>query len=157
VPLPDYLPHFGPLIANSLGVHFIYDVTTARVQYVSEAYERVFESPAADVHDHLADLLARAHPDDVHYVRTRLAAAAEEEVVPDLEVRVDRPAGGTQWFCLTLCRLPVQAEEHYISGQIQDITRAKQTMQNAQKFNMKKNATLEIMSHDLSTPLVLIQ
>ena len=157
MPIPDYLPYFRPLIAHSLGVHFIYDVTAAQVYYVSESYARVFESPAADVNDHLADLLTRAHPDDVHYVRTRLAAAVEEEVVPDLEVRVDRPAGGTQWFCLTLCRLPTQGGKQYVSGQIQDITRAKQTMQNAQKFNMKKNATLEVMSHDLSTPLVLIQ
>lgn len=109
MPLPDYLPHFGPLIANSLGVHFIYDVTTARVQYVSEAYERVFESPAADVHDHLADLLARAHPNDVHYVRTRLAAAAEEEVVPDLEVRVDRPAGGRSGFACRSAACPSKA------------------------------------------------
>jgi two-component system sensor histidine kinase VicK len=30
-------------------------------------------------------------------------------------------------------------------------------MQNAQKFNMKKDATLEIMSHDLAAPLVSIQ
>ena len=94
MPIADYLPHFRPLIANSLGVHFIYDVTATRVCYGSETYARVLDSPAAEFNDHLAGLLTRAHPDDVRYVRTRLAAAAEEEGVPDLEVRVDRPAGG---------------------------------------------------------------
>jgi two-component system sensor histidine kinase VicK len=155
--MTDYLPYFRPLIANSLGVHFIYDLAESRVHYVSEAYERVFGSPADEVNDHLADWLARVHPDDVAYVRERLAAAPEEEVVPDLELRVDRESGGTQWFCLTACRLPAEAGKTYLSGQIQDITRAKETVYNAQKFNMKKNATLEIMSHDLAAPLVLIQ
>ena len=155
--MPDYFSYFRPLITHSLGVHFIYDVAAAQVRYVSEAYSRVFGPPADEVNDHFPRWLARAHPDDVAYVRERLAAAAEEEVVPDLEMRVAREGGGTQWFCLTACRLPAKAGKTYFSGQIQDITRSKATVQNAQKFNMKKNATLEIMSHDLSAPLLLIQ
>jgi len=155
--MADYLSCFRPLIAHSLGVHFVYDIAAARVCYVSEAYPRVFGGPAEQVQVHLPQWLARAHPDDITYVRQRLAAAAPAEVVSDLEIRVAREGGGTQWFCLTACRVPADAGQAYLSGQIQEITRAKETTNNAQKFNMKKDATLEILSHDLAAPLLFVQ
>jgi two-component system sensor histidine kinase VicK len=40
---------------------------------------------------------------------------------------------------------------------VQDVTAAKKVALNAQKFNTKKDATLEILSHDLAAPLVNAQ
>lgn len=155
--MQDYLRLFQPLLMHAKTVQFVYSLTEGQVHYVSEAYEPVFERPAARVNDDLPDWLAQLHPDDWPLVRQRLLALGPEEVLQDVELRRQRPDGSLQWLCLSACRAQGPDGQAYLSGSLLDFSTSKKAAQNAQKFNTKKDATLEILSHDLAAPLVLLQ
>lgn len=153
----DYLDLFRPLLEHSNELCFAYNLVSRRVVYVSAAYEQVIGDPRAHLDDDLPYLLTRIHPDDWQYLRQRLAQAAPDEVVQEVELRLARADGRTQWLLLTVCQRQLPSGEPHLVGKARDITQAKESSINAQKFNAKKDATLEILSHDLAAPLVLLQ
>ena len=155
--MPDYLDLFRPLLESGNELYFVYDLASRRVVYVSVAYEQLIGDPSAHIHDDLPFLLGRINPDDWQYLCQRVAQAAPNELVPRVELRLRRPGGGIQWISTTVFRRSPTPEEHYLVGTAQDITLEKETSINAQKFNTKKDATLEILSHDLAAPLALLQ
>ncbi len=155
--MPDYLKLLHPLLEHSNAVSFVYDLAAQRPLYVSAAYEQVIGDPITHIHEDLPLLLGRVHADDWQLLQQRLVAAALNELVQDVEVRLARANGSWQWLCLTAGRVPGPGELEYLVGAVRDITRDKEVMFNAHKFNTKKNATLEILAHDLATPLVLLQ
>lgn len=152
----DLLP-FLPFIARSKAVHFVYELAAQQVVYVSEAYARLTSEKPEEVNEALPGWLARVHPDDWQHLRQQVAQAAPEELVEDVEVRVARAGEDTQWLCVTVCRSRTADGQACLSGTIRDVTRSKATALNAQKFNTKKDATLEILSHDLAAPMALMQ
>lgn len=153
----DYLELFRPLLEHSNELCFAYNLARRRVVYVSAAYEQVIGDPRAHLNDDLSYLLARIDPDDWQYLRQRLAQAAPSEVVQGVELRLKRVDGRTQWMLLTVCRRQLPQGEPHLVGKARDITQEKESSINAQKFTAKKDATLEILSHDLAAPLVLLQ
>ena len=154
---PAYPLLFRSLLARSATVYFSYHVAEKRVAYVSPAYEHVFNAPLAHVHDDVPTWLARLHPEDAPLLREHLTRVLAGEFVQDVEVRLTHAAEGEQWLSLSAGLELSPDGQQYVSGTVRDITRAKEASLNAQKFNTKKDATLEILSHDLATPLVLLQ
>ncbi|WP_165822292.1 sensor histidine kinase [Hymenobacter edaphi] len=156
---PDYAALFGPLTAHSRTVYFAYHVGTRRVRYLSPAYEQVLGGPVARIAQDLPRWLARLHPDDLEYLREQLlpVVRGETAVVEDLELRLRHPDDRRQWLALTAARSTDEQGTTTLVGTLRDITRTKEYMHNADKFNAKKNATLEILSHDLSGPLMVVQ
>jgi two-component system sensor histidine kinase VicK len=155
--MTDYLELLRPFIAHHQAVQFVYQSATRQVVYVSDAYEQVVGDPIAHVNEDLPHWLRRLHPDDHVLLRTRLAAARPGEMVENLELRVTMPNGNTQWLCMAACWVRHDEGQTYLTGRVEDITRAKENSINSEKFNTKKNATLEILAHDLAAPLHLLQ
>lgn len=155
--MSSFFPLLQPLLEGSSAVYFVYHLEGQQVIYLSAGYEQLTGDPAAHVNDDLPYWLERLHPDDHGYLRYRFAQAPPGEVVQDVELRLAQPGGGTQFLSLTACRVAQPDGQNYLSGRLEDITRAKEMAINSQKFNTKKNATLEILSHDLATPLGLLQ
>ncbi|WP_324671335.1 ATP-binding protein [Hymenobacter sp. GOD-10R] len=155
--MSDYLALLRPFIARSQAVQFVYQLATQRIVYVSEAYEQVVGDPIAHVNEDLPRWLQRLHPDDWQLLRHRFAEAQLEEMVENIELRVMQPNGGTQWLCLSACQVCDSDGQAYLTGRLEDITKVKENGINAEKFNAKKNATLEILAHDLAAPLALLQ
>jgi len=153
----DYLDLLRPLLEHSNELYFAYDLGEQRVVYVSAAYEQIIGDPREHIHDDLPHLLTRVHPDDWEFLRQQVAQAALEELVQDVEVRLNRTADSTQWMQVSVCLRQLPTGTRYLVGTVRDITRDKETVINGEKFNSKKNATLEILSHDLAAPLVLLQ
>ncbi|RZK31029.1 MAG: PAS domain S-box protein, partial [Hymenobacter sp.] len=153
----DDLELFRPLFEHSNEICFAYDLTVRRVVYASAAYEQVIGDPVAHLGEDLPYLLDRIFPDDRQYLRQRLAQVAPGEVVQDVELRMIRADGGTQWMQLSVCHRQMPQGGQYLVGRARDITLAKETSNNSEKFNAKKDATLEILSHDLAAPLTLLQ
>ncbi|MGI4866392.1 MAG: PAS domain-containing sensor histidine kinase [Janthinobacterium lividum] len=153
----DYPQLFRTFLDRSSTVYFSYRVADRQVVYVSPAYEQVFGDPAAHVNEDLPLWLARVHPDDLALLREYLAQVLAGALVQQVEVRVNQPDGSLQWLLLAACREYLAEDDLYLSGTVQDITRPKEVSINSEKFNTKKDATLEILSHDLSAPLALLQ
>jgi two-component system sensor histidine kinase VicK len=152
----DYLPLFRSFFDRSATVYFSYRVADGQVVYVSPAYEQVVGDPAAHVNEDLPLWLARIYPDDLLLLRDCLAKVLAGEL-QHAEVRVNQADGHTQWLSISACREYLAGDDLHLSGTVQDITVEKKLSINSEKFNAKKNATLEILSHDLAGPLMLLQ
>jgi len=156
--MSDVLPLFGPLLENSHTVHFAYDLGARHVTYVSQkAYEKLVGDPAAHVNDDLPHLLSRVHPDDWRFLQQQLEQVGPDELVQDVELRLAQPQGGTGWICVTAYRTRSGQGAELLCGSVRDVTTEKTYALNAHKFNVKKNSTLEILSHDLAAPLIQVQ
>jgi two-component system sensor histidine kinase VicK len=153
----DYSPLFRSFLERSSTVYFSYRVADGQVVYVSPSYEQVFGDPAAHVNEDLPHWISRIYPDDLVLLRQHMAQVLAGELVQQVDVRVSQADGSTQWLQLAACRECLAEDDVYLSGTVEDITRIKEIRINSEKFNTKKNATLEILSHDLAGPLVLLQ
>jgi len=138
-------------------VHFVYDMATARVVFVNAAYEPVFGGHREMVNDELPALLARLHPDDRAYLAQYWKVLMRGHVTDEVEVRLlgsDQPA---QTFCLTPYRQANGSDSLLVCGALRNISAARSYQRNADAFNARKNAALEILSHDLGGAFALVQ
>ncbi|TGE29362.1 PAS domain-containing sensor histidine kinase [Hymenobacter metallicola] len=155
--MTDHYALFRPLLERGRVVYFVYDSAEQRVVYVSKAFEQLTGDPADHINEDLPHLLRRLHPDDQQHVVQLLEQAEPEQVLEGIELRLTRPDGGIQWLNVSLCRVPGPDNKPYLTGTAEDITPIKEGMQNLQRFGTKKNAVLEILSHDLAGPLLVLQ
>jgi two-component system sensor histidine kinase VicK len=151
----DYLPLFQSFLTQRGELYFAYDLTNKQVVHVSEAYEHLTGDPASMVHEDWPYLRAAIHPDDWQYLCQRVAQVPPGTVVEDVELRLERNA--RQWLCVSVQQLANAQGQSFLVGAVRDITAAKAVLLNGEKFNTKKNATLEILSHDLAGPLAIMQ
>lgn len=138
-------------------VHFIYDLHAQRVVFINDAYESLLQGHRKQVNEELPALLARLHPDDLpllhHYWKMWQKGTLQDEVEIHL-YHLDSP---DQWLCLTPNYHQDEAGQVYLSGSLRDITVTKLYKQNSDEFNIKKNTTLEILSHDLAGAFIMLQ
>jgi two-component system sensor histidine kinase VicK len=153
--MTDHLPLFSSFLARRNEVYFAYEVAARQVVYVSEAYEQLTGDPAAHMRDDWPHLLAAVHPDDWRYLCQQVAQAAPGELVEDIELRLERTR--MQWLRVSVQQVAAGQGQQFLVGTVRDITADKEVLLTGEKFNTKKNATLEILSHDLAGPLALLQ
>jgi two-component system sensor histidine kinase VicK len=72
-------------------------------------------------------------------------------------VRLLLPNEPDEWFCLTTFYQPHEPGSGLLAVTLRNISVRKYYQQNADTFNTRKNAILEILSHDLSGAFVLVQ
>ena len=141
----------------SAHVHFIYNIGTGRVSYVNPAYESVLFGHRDYVNEELPTLLTRLHPDDRAYLAAYWKLWVRGQMSDEVELRLLADDQAEQWFCLTPYWECTAAGTVLVAGSLRDISVAKRYQRNADNFNTRKNATLEILSHDLSNTFVLVQ
>ncbi|WP_400193050.1 ATP-binding protein [Hymenobacter sp. B81] len=144
------------VVENLRQVFFVYDLVARRLHYVNAAYEAVLGGRRAQAAQELPALLARLHPDDRDYAAECFAKLSQGRLHEAVEVRLLHPDGQLQWLCLNAALHPQPDGGQLLSGLVEDVTAAKEYARNAERFNNKKNSTLEILSHDLAGPLGVI-
>ena len=139
-------------------VLFVYDLDARRVSYVSAAYEQLFPGRrAARVNEELAELHQRIHPDDRPYLAHCWPRWLQGRLLDAAEFRLLHPDGTEQWLSLRPHYHAPEDGPRQFGGLLQDITATKESLAYANRFAAKKNATLEILSHDLAGPFTMIQ
>lgn len=142
-------------------VQFVYDLTACRVVFVNEAYGPILGGDPAQVNDELPDLLQRLHPDDRDYLTQYWRLWTQGHMKNEVEVRLhlEKPdqTDAYQWFCLSPYHQPAPNGQVLVGGTLRDISATKHYKQNADAFNIRKNFTLEILSHDLSGTFIMVQ
>jgi two-component system sensor histidine kinase VicK len=141
----------------SAHVQFVYDASTGRVVFINQAYERVLHGTCAGVNEELPALLDRLHPDDRAYLWQRWELLLQGKLTDEVEVRLLVPNELDEWFCLTPFHQPLETGPGLLAVTLRNISVRKHYQQNADTFNARKNAILEILSHDLSGAFVLMQ
>jgi len=141
----------------SAHVQFVYDVAAGHVVFVNDAYEPVLHGQQAQVNEELPALLAHLHPDDRHYLAHYWKLWVRGQMPDEVEIRLLRPEQPEQTLCLTPHFYRTAEGQALVAGSLRDISAAKRYQENADTFNTRKNATLEILSHDVSGAFVMVQ
>ena len=155
--MPDLPAFFLDQAEASAHVQFVYDLTEARVVFVNDAYQPVLNGTPALVNAELPELLDLLHPDDRSYLAQYWKAWTQGRMVNEVEVRLQPPGEPQQWFCLTPFYQEAANGRVLLGGTLRNISVMKRYQENADLFNSRKNATLEILSHDLSGAFILVQ
>lgn len=155
----DFAPLLTPLLAHSPLVYFCYRPADGRVLYVSPAYEQVLGGQVGAVNEELPVWLASLHPDDRSYLAERLAHLVAGGTIKNVQVRLAHPDGQQRTLCLMATGYTLEGDtpELLISGHLENITKTQHILDHAQRYQAKKDSMLEILSHDLASPLVLVE
>lgn len=155
--MSDYPAFFMEQAAAGPHIQFIYDVPAGRVGYVNAAYQTVLGGHPAQVNTELPALLARLHPDDRHFLARCWILWMRGQLPDEIEFRLLTEAAVDQWFSLTPAYQQTAGGEVLVGGTLRDISEQKAYQANADRFNTRKNAALEILSHDLSGSFAMVQ
>ncbi len=155
--MPDFAEFFQDQAEASAHVQFVYDLTAGRLVFINAAYEQVFQGTRGLVNAELPDLLQRLHPDDQAYLAHYWARWVQGQPANEVEVRLLHEGQPHQWFCLTPSYQQDARGRVLLGGTLRDTSVLKRYQENADLFNSRKNATLEILSHDLSGAFIMVQ
>ncbi len=156
-PVSDFSALFVNQAEASAHVQFVYDVAAGRIAFVNDAYQLVLHGTRADVNAELPALLSRLHAEDQPRLAEYWARWSRGEEPDEVEFRLQNPNGPDQWFCLTPYYQRNANGTVLLVGGLRDVSIIKRYQTNADLFNSRKNATLEILSHDLSGAFIIVQ
>ena len=155
--MADVVDFFLDQAEASSHVQFVYDLAAGRIVFINAAYEQVFQGTCGLVNAELPGLLQRLHPDDRAYLAHYWARWQQGPPANEVEVRLLHEGQPHQWFCLTPFYRQDAQGRVLLGGSLCDISELKRCQEDADLFNSRKNATLEILSHDLSGAFILVQ
>ena len=153
----DFADLFLDQAEASAHVQFVYDLAAGRIVFINAAYEQVFQGTCGLVNAELPDLLQRLHPDDQAYLAHYWARWVQGPPANEVEVRLLHEGQPHQWFCLTPSYQQDAQGRVLLGGTLRDTSVMKRYQENSDLFNSRKNATLEILSHDLSGTFIMVQ
>ncbi|MBC3539001.1 ATP-binding protein [Rufibacter sediminis] len=157
--LANHSPYFPLLerVAASYGqAYFVYHVEGRRFPYLNPAFQQIWGMSQVPCLEAPERLLPAVHHEDLGFVKGQYRDLLGEGGKRTAEFRITLPGGETRWLCLS-CELFKEESGTFIAGFAEDFTKRREYHHNILKFNAKKNATLEILSHDLAAPFTLIQ
>lgn len=137
-------------------VVFAFDIDVQSFIYINPSFEEVWQKTRESVYANPASLLETIHHKDKEYVIEAYQKILESGEKKEVEFRVELPDNSLRWLYLT-SYLVEQDDKRLIGGFVTDNTSLKVNEAIVQKFASKKNSLLEILSHDLSGPLINIQ
>lgn len=141
---------------DSPQVFFAYHTGQRRVLYASPAYERMLQGSCARATEELPGLLARIHPDDRDHAADCWQRWLAGRLLEPFELRLQGPDGCDQHLLVTPHR-EADADDVVVGGSVEDITATKIALWHADKYNSKKDTTLEILAHDLAAPFATLE
>jgi two-component system sensor histidine kinase VicK len=155
--MSDYPAFFMEQAEAGLHIQFIYDVPASRVSFVNPAYQAVLGGNPAQVNAELPALLTRLHPDDRQFLAHYWKLWVRGQMSDEIELRLLTAGAADQWFLLTPAYQQTAAGGVLLGGTLRDISEQKAYQANADRFNTRKNAALEILSHDLGGSFAMVQ
>ncbi len=132
-------------------MYFVFDPYLKKFTYVNPAFESFFKVTADQAS--IDTIFAMVHPDDQAYLTQTYAALQPDILKKDIEFRIT--VQDKEHFIRLTCLF--QDRDNMITGLIENITDYKAHNDKLNEFSDKKNAVLNILSHDLAGPLGSIQ
>ena len=155
--MSEFATFFIDQAEASAHVQFVYDLAARRLVFVNAAYQAVLHGTPDRENEELPALLQRLHPDDRAYVALYWEKWTQGRMTDEVEVRLLSLGQPHQWFCLTPYYQQDAGGRVLLGGILRDVSVMKHYQENADLFNSRKNATLEILSHDLSGNFIMVQ
>jgi two-component system sensor histidine kinase VicK len=149
-------PFFYQLTEFNDQVVFNYSLTDQQFTYLNPAFENVFAQIRSSLKG-TESLLAMLHPEDAPYVGQVYERLLAGEIIGTVELRIVLADQSQHWLRVKPFLLEGPATNQSIAGYVEDITDYKEYRDVETRFSNKKNAILQILSHDLAAPLGSIQ
>lgn len=137
-------------------LYFVFNIDKKQFDYLSPAFEPVWEMPSGVAINDPENLIKKIHPEDFSYVKTRLDMIKRSRKEGRLEFRILKSDGSHKAIGLQLFPLYEKKALKSFAGIIQDLTVLRNNLFYAEKINARKNSTLEILAHDLKGPLGIV-
>ena len=148
---------FGELAERTSQVVFAYDMESRKFIYLNPSFEQVWNKTRESTYRDPASLLETVYPKDKEFVMEAYEKFLKKEEKKEIEFRILLPDARVRWLSLTPLHIEQENGKPLVAGFVVDHTSLKENEANVQKFAAKKNSLLEILSHDLSGPLINIQ
>lgn len=146
--------HLFSLAELSDQIVFSFDPETQTFLYLNPAANRIFQ--ISDTNNQSNQVLEKIHPEDAGYLAIIYKKFLKKGGQTDAEFRIMLPDKPERWISVFACLLNKE-KKPVIVGYGQDISHFKEHFKTLNKFASKKNAVLNILSHDLTGPLGSIQ
>jgi len=130
---------------------FAFNITKNSFVYLNPAFDVLFKLPHDVVTPKL--LYSMVHADDNGYLRTIYQALQPDVFVDNIEFRMILPDRKECIIRLCMFLGIFENQEHVLTGYMEDITAIKLNEEKGRELGSKKNAILNIISHDLAGPL----
>ena len=136
-------------------IFFAVDIKKNSFIYVNPAFKIFFKTGAESLSPHaIYDLV---NPDDSEYLKESFTALQPDAFKDNIEFRIQLPNQQERVLRLSLLLHNKENEVCILIGYMEDISNLKAYNDKLNEFANKKNAILNILSHDLAGPLGSIQ
>ncbi|MDQ3292017.1 MAG: PAS domain-containing sensor histidine kinase [Bacteroidota bacterium] len=138
-------------------VWFLFDLTNKKFTYIGPTFKVLWKRKPESILENPASILETIHPEDQEYVKNNYEEFLKEKQRVRLDFRILHPGKKHRWIALKTYPIAQNGEVNFVAGFAEDDTPRKENLLYLQTINGKKNASLEIISHDMRAPLGLIQ
>ena len=145
------------LFRQTSKVLFVYNVNAGKLEFLNDAFTKVWQRTKESVLANPAILVNTIHPDDTSFLYNEYQDLLHGILKQNVEFRIILPDQRVSWLQLTPHVATDTEGRQYIGGVLDDITVVRDNIRSLEKFAAKKNSILEILSHDLAGPLANIQ
>ncbi len=136
-------------------VFFAVDLERNSFIYVNPAFKTFFKTSAESLSPHAIYNLV--NPEDSGYLKDSFTALQPNDFKDNIEFRIQLPNQQERVLRLSLLLHPQENEGQILLGYMEDVSSLQAYNNKLKEFANKKNAILNILSHDLAGPLGSIQ
>jgi len=137
--------------------YFIYDLKEQDFKYFNASFSKIWQAPIEDFLNQPSLILNTIHKDEKKDIYEFCKAFREHKRTGYKEFRILLPEGKESWLSLTLHPINEDNRFRFAAGVVINESLRKKNEFQMLKINAKKNAMLEILSHDLTGPIGLVQ
>lgn len=131
---------------------FIYNVTNSKFIYINEAFSNIFNMEEEALMEHPKLMLPLIRSEDAHYLKQCFSELLQNNSIRLTEFRLQF---ADRTFRHLLCDAYMLEDRNTIIGFLKDITKEKEHEDYIVNYGAKKDTLLDMMTHNLSGPLLL--
>ena len=155
---PENIFLLEQLAEHSDNAFFLFDVNQQQFRYLSPAFEGLWERSRHEIATDFKGILHTVFPQDRNFVLRswnwyRRPGRANHK---SFEFRLQFPDGRIKWDFAELFMVRNEDNSVCLSGWAREVTKRKEYLEILRNYAAKKNATLEVLTHDLAGFLTLI-
>jgi two-component system sensor histidine kinase VicK len=148
---------FGKMIELTEEIVFIYNIEKECFDHVNEAFTEITQIDSAALFNQPQLLFDVVHVEDREYIREKIKNLNNNKNLSVLTFRIIRADQQQRWIKFKVYPIVENGNIVYITGIGEDDTVRRASLLSMEKINAWKNASLEIVSHDLRGPIGTIK
>lgn len=145
------------LSSFSKEIYLVYDLKQNQLLFMSNLLSYFPSTSLEDIKNEPSLILTLLHPEDKDFVIKHLNRIKEDKNVVVERFRLYLPDKSIRWVNLKAYRLDQESQQNLVFLTIEDITQRKEYEKSLYNIKEQKDIVLQIIGHDLRSPLSIIQ